>query len=306
MNTRQINTSSTAVNFSNNSLNLPNIPRQFSMVFSSDATTGATNISNGSVDAGSRFSLNLSYPISVPAMAKSCELVVSQFIGWWVMLNIFENINDTFYFLINVAPYNCVIPAGIYNLSNLSSAITRAYQNITPTPTTPFPITFLSDDSTQRVVMLFGVAGVQVDFTQPRSMRQILGYYGTSSVWQKSGADPQDLVPLTPSFINQSVIANTQARFNTINSLLINCAELSGGGIPVNTGSFNTIASVPIEVPVGSQIVYTPFMPPVVNADFLIGKKISNLNFSMTNEKNQPVNTNGETFSLTVNFKYYM
>ena len=113
-------------------------------------------------------------------------------------------------------------------------------------------------------------------------------------------------MPLSPSFVNQSVIANTQAKFNIINSLLVNCAELSGGGIPVNTGSFNTIASIPITTPVGSQIVYTPFLPPVINVDFLIGKKISNLNFSLTNESNQPINCNGEKWQITVIFKYYL
>ena len=65
MNTRLMNTSTTAMNLSNNNQPLPNIPRQFSMVFSSDPTTGAVNISNSSIDAGSRFTLNLPYPISV-------------------------------------------------------------------------------------------------------------------------------------------------------------------------------------------------------------------------------------------------
>ena len=191
-------------------------------------------------------------------------------------------------------------------MSNLSSAISRAYSNIQPTPTIPFPIQFLSDDSTQRVVILFIVAGVQVDFTQPQNMRNLLGYFGTNNIYQKAGADPQDLVPTNPSFINQSIIANQVARFNTINSLLVNCPELSQGGIPINTGSFNTIANVKIGVPPGSQIVYAPFHPPIVNCDFLIGKKVSSLNFSLTDQSNNPVNTNSETYSLNATFKYYL
>jgi hypothetical protein len=87
------------------------------------------------------------------------------------MLNIFQGVNDTFVFSISGQTYTCVIPAGIYNLANLASAINRAYSNLTtPALTLPFPINFLSDDSTQRVVFQFTIAGVQVDFTQPQSI----------------------------------------------------------------------------------------------------------------------------------------
>jgi hypothetical protein len=293
-----------------------NIMRQFSMVFSSDPATGAINISNSSLDAGSRFSVNLPYPISIPVHAKACELHVSEFLGWWTMLNIFLNINDTFILYISGQQYKCIIPPGIYNLSNLSAAIARSYSNIitdpsanppTVAPTIPFPITFLSDDSTQRVILLFTIANVYVDFTVSRSMRNILGFYGSNNVYVKNGADPQDFVPANQaSFINQSIIANQVAQFNIINSLLINCAELSQGGIPTNTTSLNSIANPKIQTPVGSQIIYEPYNPPTVNADFLIGKKISNLNFSLTDQSGNPVNTNGEMWSCNVSFKYWI
>ena len=151
MNTQVINANSS--NLSNSHITLPNITRQFSMLFSSDPVSGAINISNSTIDAGSRFTLNLPYPISIPVMAKSCELFATEFLGWWTMLNIFQGVNDTFVFSISGQTFTCVIPAGIYNLANLASAINRAYSNLTsPAPTLPFPINFLSDDSTQRVV----------------------------------------------------------------------------------------------------------------------------------------------------------
>jgi len=121
MNTQVINPNSS--NLSNSHIALSNITRQFSMLFSSDPVSGAINISNSPIDAGSRFTLNLPYPISIPAMAKSCELFATEFLGWLTMLNIFQGVNDTFVFSISGQTFICVIPAGIYNLANLASAI---------------------------------------------------------------------------------------------------------------------------------------------------------------------------------------
>ena len=100
------------------------------------------------------------------------------------------------------------------------------------------------------------------------------------------------------------MIANQVANFNIINSLLVNCPELSQGGIPINSSQYNTISNPKITVPVGSQIVYQPYNPPILNVDFLIGKKISNLNFSLTDQSNNPVNTNGEQWSVNITFRY--
>jgi hypothetical protein len=86
----------------------------------------------------------------------------------------------------------------------------------------------------------------------------------------------------------------------------VNCPQLSQGGIPTNNSNFNTISNPKIQVPIGSQIVYEPYNPPTVNAGFLIGKYVSNFDFSLTDETNAPVNTNGETYSINVNFKYYL
>ena len=55
MNTQVINPNSS--NLSNSHITLPNITRQFSMLFSSDPVSGAINISNSTIDAGSRLIL---------------------------------------------------------------------------------------------------------------------------------------------------------------------------------------------------------------------------------------------------------
>ena len=300
----------------NNLQQLPNITRQFSMVFSSDTTTGAYNVSAGNLNAGSEFSVNLPQPISIPVKAKSCEISVSEFIGWWTMYNIFQDVNDTFKFTMPISGintiYTLVIPPGIYDLSTLGNAIARGYYNQSPAPILgSFPLQFLSDVSTQRVVIAFIIDGVSVDFTVEHNMRNILGFYGSSSVWSAYGQYNQDIIPdpaIYPdgSTIGLSVYANQIASFNRINSLLVNCSQLGASGIPVNSSAFYTISNPKIQVPVGSQIVYTPFNPPIVNADHLIGRSISNLIFTLTDQSGRAVNTSGDTWSINVNFKYVL
>jgi hypothetical protein len=62
------------------------------------------------------------------------------------------------------------------------------------------------------------------------------------------------------------------------------------------------ISNPTITVSVGQQNVYTPVLPPIIDCQQLIGKTISNLDFSLTSETGAPVNTNGETWSFIVTF----
>ena len=62
----------------------------------------------------------------------------------------------------------------------------------------------------------------------------------------------------------------------------------------------------PILVKVGSQIVNQYVLPQPVDISYLIGQKLTNLSFQLTDQKNRPVNTGGETWSIVCTFKYYI
>jgi hypothetical protein len=293
------------------------ITKQFSIIFSSDPRSGASQISTNPINAGSVFSVVLNNPISIPKEAKSAELLVTKFTGWWTILNITQDFNDTFQFSFtsssphynNGNKYIIKVPQGIYSLPSLANAINLQMASLFPSlPANP--ITFNADQSTQRVIVVFNIAYMQIEFNIASTMRYLLGFYGDSSSIQV--AVSQDIVPNPATFPNGSTVnlvvyANQVANFNTIDSLLVNCAELSGGiGIPTNGRNYNTIANPIINAPVGSQIIYSPVFPDVINIDHLIGRNLTNLTFSLTDQNANPVNTNSEIFSVNCLFRYYL
>ncbi len=289
--------------------------KQFSIIFSSDPANGASNISTGPSDAGSKFSVKLnSNPIQIPQQAKSCTLYVPTATFWWTMLNIVTGVNDTFSFAFlsgpNAGTYTVTVPQGIYNLTALASAINLQLLNVYPAlPASP--ITFTADQSTQRVIVIFNLAFIQIDFSIANNMRDMLGFYGTASLEFPQNLVAQDFVPdpiAYPggSFVNQAAYANQVANFNVIDSLLINSPQFGSSGIATNGNNYYSICNPTITVPVGQQNVFTTTLPAIVNADHLIGKTISNLDFSLTDQSGRPVNTNGERWSFTINFNYYL
>ena len=293
----------------------PPVEKQFTITFSSDTANGATNVSASPNNAGSAFQVVLSNPIAIPKDAKSAELAVSTFYGYWTIQNIKYNENDMFKFVINAGSvdagiYEVQVPAGIYSLPSLSNAIYRQLFNKYPALPVSFnPITFASDESTQRVVIIFNQDGVQVDFTIANSMRYIMGFYGDTTSLQVfvPSENNQDTVPYNSfSVSGQSVYANQVANFNTILFLLANSPELGKNGIATNGNQYNTLSVNPILVKVGSQIVNQYVLPQPVDISYLIGQKLTNLSFQLTDQKNRPVNTGGETWSIVCTFKYYI
>ena len=208
--------------------------KQFSIIFSSDPGSGAQNISNEPNNAGSIFSVQLNQnAIHIPKEVKGCMIFCPTATFWWTILNIVTGVNDTFSFSIltgpNAGTYTISIPQGIYNLTSLANAINIQLLNVYPSlPASP--ISFNADQSTQRVILIFNIADVQVDFTVAHNMRT-----GTNSLEFPTNLVAQDIIPdpvayPMGSFVNQAVYANQVANFNTINSLLINCPDLVGTG----------------------------------------------------------------------------
>jgi hypothetical protein len=304
------------------------VSKEFSLVFTSNSKFGALNLSNSTTDAGSRFDVALSGSgISIPNEAKYCEMFVSSATIWWSMLNIYEGVNNVFKFgnLIDNREFTYRIPAGIYDLGNLYDAI--KYQILNDKfykehyGISQIPFTFLSNQATQKVIIQFQMEGFYIDFTVPNSMRQILGFTPLVNQSQilllKSsggGLDTtQNYVPSSntgnpaSSADNLTITANNTAYFNIIDSFFINIPTLVKGGIGLNDLYRGTICNVQIDVPVGSQIAFQPYNPVKVNAEHLIGKTISYINnISLTDQNYNPVNTNGENWSFTLTFRYYI
>lgn len=264
------------------------IPEEISMIVSSDPNNGATNISSD----GSYFEVQLQDGLKVPKEALNVNISVEEATVWWSVPNIITGENDKLYITgpdtLDVSQnYVLTIPQGLYDLSGINEALARELEaagaKIDPEPL----ITLSPDEATQKVQMRFNYATVSIDFTQPDTPRQILGF--DSAVYSP--------VPTNP------ILAPSVAAFNRVNYFLIH-SDMTNKGIRFNNSYNQTIGQVLIDVAPGSQIVSRPFNPAKINAPELAGTTRTNLRFWLTDDEDRRVNTNNEYWSARIVVHY--
>jgi hypothetical protein len=190
-----------------------------------------------------------------------------------------------------LTPYVVTVPQGLYDLSGLNQAIQRELENA-GAKTDPSPVISLNpDDATQKVELRFNYIGVEVDFTQADTFRDIIGF------------NSQIVGPFLIAPVN--TLAPNTASFNQVNYFLIH-SDLTNKGIRFNNSYSQTISQVLIDVAPGSQIVSKPFNPARVNAPELVGSKRTNIRFWLTDDRQRTINTNGEYFTARVSIKYLL
>ena len=185
--------------------------------------------------------------------------------------------------------FTITIPQGLYDLAGLNQAIARELET-EGARTDPDPlITLNPDEATQKVEIRFNYNNVSVDFTQPGTFAEILGFdfavYG-----------PYSNAPI-------SILAPSTAEFNQVNYFLIH-SDLTNKGIRFNNNYNQTIGQVLIDVPPGSQITSNPRNPAKINVQELSGATRTNLRFWLTDDKDRRVNTNGEYWSARIVIHY--
>ena len=264
-------------------------PKVTSYAFSSDPKSGAQNIHNN----GSSFSVSLNKPISIPAGAISCTLDVIQANIWFVTPNISAALgNNNFYFssaLTNPGTYHITFTDGLYSLEDLNATLGREFANLGFNSN----IILLSPDGpTSRSILTYTIAGLDVDFAQPNTVRTVLGFNS-----RQSPAAP-------PSVAGQSDYSDRPASFNQINSFYVRSSLIAADGLPINNVAAGIIAAVPITVQPGSQIVYQPQSPIDIDASSIIGRPIQSITFDLVDDQFRPVNTVGEYWSVILHIHY--
>jgi hypothetical protein len=253
-------------------------------VFSSDVDSGAKNKS----ELGDYFQVQLNNPLTVPADALNCNIRVLQSSIWYTTPNIstVQN-NNTIYYNDGVADKTIVLPNGLYGIDDINLVLAR---ELVANGDATDLFTLLADNATQRVVILFNAAGVTIDFTQPNTPRDILGFN-----------DPP--VVIGPSVVGGGIPGNAVAGFNSLEAFVIS-GDIVSNGIPTNSIARGVLAFIPITAEVGLQNVYSPFNPLMVDGTELIGKSKNVLNFYLTDQNLRPLDTNSENWSFIVELSY--
>ncbi len=262
------------------------VPEELTILLSSDPLSGATNISA----EGDQYTVQLNEGINIPSDALNVNLRAEESTVWWVVPNISAKIgNNRFYVNEGGVPFVLTIPDGLYDLVELNSTIARLLENAGAT-TAPNPLIALSsDDASQKVVLRLNYTNVSVDFTQSDTPRDILGF------------NSQVVGPDLSAPVN--IFADNTAQFNTIDYFLIH-TDLIQKGISVNGNYSQTISTVLIDVPPGSQIISSPRHPPVLDAQDLAGTNKTGFRVWITDQANRPIDTRGEPFTVRVKISY--
>ena len=257
------------------------------LIVSSNPVNGALNRTAD----GSSFEIQLKPELYIPAEAQNISITMEEATIWWSVANIETGVNDRFYITgpnVNNVSQNFVIivQQGLYNLSALNTALLRGLENAQAKAGI---ISLSADEATQRVVIRFEDVNTSIDFTQPDTCRDILGF--NSRI-----VGPFVTVP-------REEIADNVAAFNTVNYFVVH-SDLAATGIRVNNVYSQVLGVVPINVAPRSQIIYTPFNPPRIDSNELRGAKRTNLRFWLTDDRNRLVNTNSEYWSARVVIRY--
>ena len=215
------------------------------LILSSAISAGAINKN----DLGSSFEVVFQPPIHFPSDIQSCSLSVQEALVWNVIPNISEQLgNNKLYVIYQATTYDITIPDGLYSVSDLNNAIERELSTETGVSNL---VSIEPDNATQRIVLTLSEADLQVDFTQPDTFRDVLGF------------DSQ-LVPPAPTTGPYFQLGDSQAAFNNINYFLLHIDTLIENGIRVNDQYNQNIAQILITAapaPPNTCLLYTSPSP---------------------------------------------
>lgn len=254
---------------------------------SSDPTLGAINLTSGN----DRFSVQFKRTIIIPEHAQNITLECNQANIWWTVLNVTLGVNDAFRLIEDgVGTHDIILEPGLYDISGLNSAVNNLLIN---EGLASGVLTITGDNSTQKVLLSFTIAGLQVEWV-PTSFFELVGF--------NSG----QLVPSGGFTIGAfSELAPNIANFSDISSFLVHTSLLQSG-IPLGDTESQVLANPQINVPPGSLINFNPFNPVQLDVNHLRGQNINEASFWITDQLNRVIDFNGEFFTLLIVLRYHV
>ncbi len=256
--------------------------------------SGNSSTSQLTTSDGSGFIVNLEVPLIISEDVKYAWITVYNATIWYNTYNIKLNVNDQLQVQyddgIIVVNHTITFQPGLYDLNHMQAALERELGNVS-LPTDLFK--FVPDTATEKVVIEFNYTGVKLDMTIARAFRDILGFNSR-------------LVPLAPTTTtDQFEYGDSSAGFDAgLNYYAIH-TDLVQRGIRINNSYQQTIAIVNITEKPGSQINFIAKIEnPRIPCNELIGTKRKNIEFWLTDNNNNRVDTNGQSWSVSLIVHY--
>ena len=189
-----------------------------------------------------------------------------------------------------VTNYMVVLPQGLYDLNAMQNAIATQLENLGASSATEPIISLSADTASQRVNIRFPFPTSAVDFSQPETIRTIIGFPPT----------------LIGDFVDapKTITGSSTPAFNAVNYFLLH-TDLTNLGLRFNNQYSQVVSQILIDRPPGSQILSRPFNPARIPVPELIGATRNSIRVWLTNDQNERINTNGEYYSARLKLEYY-
>ena len=279
------------------------LQRSFDFLVSSNPELGAVSKSAD----GSAFSIQLeSKGLGIPKNSQNCTVSVVNSELWYNTPNVVagENNELTFHYsATSVAPsvatvYTIHITPGTYNGDTISQAIydaiTVQYPAIAGDVVQNKRIVFKADRNAGKMILEFSVSGsnmlgLDIDFTRPNSIGQILGFNTV----------------IAPTVGNIYFIGDLEPKFNSFNYYLLQ-SDLVTNGIRIGPQFNQIIAKVLVgDTKPNFQVIYEPNNPTLIDAQSLAGDNRRRYTFRLLDDHLKAVDTRGEYYSIQLRISYF-
>lgn len=258
-------------------------------LFLSSDTNESSNIISKSSD-GSTFTVLMQPSLSIPSTAKNIKVYTPETKFWYAFKNISSaKANNKLYITDNVGiptKYTLTVDDGLYSLSELENALN--YQIISAgLPSGTLQLT--PDNATGKVVFTL-TTGYQI-------------YFGSNSMYTLLGCTNLQKIPaagLTTGTYNEK--APNAATFSSLTSVLFHCSLVSNSIL--NGRGSDVIASISPNVDVGSLQIDRPYNVIKIPANNLQNLTINQVTISITDQLGVLLDTNSETYAITVVVEY--
>jgi hypothetical protein len=254
--------------------------QSFSWLFSSSPVLGASSISRD----GSQFTAILPEAFQLPENATNVTVEVNSATIWYNTFNVTEANNQFKFQRVTPAVLQTVfIPPGLYSFDALAAEL---YSQLSNAGITNYRL--VANQPSQRVYESFVVQANGIVRTE----------WPEGTFFDLVGFN-QNRFTVYPNTVPVTYIGNRTARFNTVDYYLIH-SSLVSRGIRTNGTFLQVIAQVPINAPPGAELLYEPQNPVVTPANELIGAIVSQVTTLLTDSNNNPVDTQGEAYTVGV------
>jgi len=267
--------------------------KELLLICASDPSTGALNVSADE----STFDVEFSEPLSLPG-EPTIKLLSAQV--YFNFPNIITGVNDTLtYFwrtsgIVTSGTSTITFAQGLYSLAELDAEISRQVTNDTSNILLGEQISLVANNSTGKAVNV-----LRLESSSTYDLIRV--NWSTSSIASILGFTTDTTINRGTTDLRVSVEAANQATLNAVNAVRVHCTAANGS--LVNGSSSDTLCEIPIDVNPGEQINYTPRISPRVPAPAL-SSNLNRMTVRLTDEKNQPINLNGEIFTVTLLVEY--